>query len=86
MYEGRRTSHVVSSPPALTLDPVRLYLVRHGQARADDGSYGHDTPLSPLGRRQAEAVAVGLANASLVPPSMRVRCAGHVKRRSRSPA
>ena len=46
-------------------DPVRLYLVRHAQARADDGSYGDDTPLSPLGRRQAEAVAVGLANASL---------------------
>lgn len=47
-------------------DPVRLYLVRHGQARADDGSYGHDTPLSDLGKRQAEAVAVGLAHASLV--------------------
>ena len=46
-------------------DPVRLYLVRHGQARADDGTYNEDTPLSPLGRRQAEAVAVGLANASL---------------------
>lgn len=47
-------------------DPVRLYLVRHGQARADDGSYGHDTPLSTLGKRQAEAVAVGLAHAGLV--------------------
>ena len=46
-------------------DPVRLYLVRHAQARADDGSYGHDTPLSPLGRRQAEAVAVALAHAGL---------------------
>lgn len=46
-------------------ESVRLYLVRHGQARADDGSYGHDTPLSPLGRRQAEAVAVGLAHAGL---------------------
>ena len=46
-------------------DPVRLYLVRHGQARADDGSYDHDTPLSPLGRRQAEALAEGLADASL---------------------
>lgn len=46
-------------------DPVRLYLVRHGQARADDGTYGHDTPLSPLGKRQAEAVAVGLAHKSL---------------------
>lgn len=46
-------------------DPVRLYLVRHGQARADDGSYDHDTPLSPLGKRQAEALAGGLAEASL---------------------
>ena len=49
----------------MTLDPVRLYLVRHGQARADDGSYGHDTPLSALGWRQAEAVAVALADVSL---------------------
>lgn len=39
--------------------------MRHGQARARDGSYGHDTPLSPLGRRQAGAVGVALANASL---------------------
>ena len=46
-------------------EPVRLYLMRHGQARADDGSYDHDTPLSPLGRRQAEAIAAGLANVSL---------------------
>lgn len=40
--------------------------MRHGQARADDDSYGPDTPLSPLGRRQAEAVAVALAHAGLV--------------------
>ena len=46
-------------------EPVRLYLVRHGQARADDGSYGPATPLSPLGRRQAEAVAVALAHSGL---------------------
>ena len=46
-------------------EPVRLYLVRHGQARAADGSYGHDTPLSPLGRRQAEAVVEGFAGVSL---------------------
>ena len=49
----------------MVTEPVRLYLVRHGQARAADGSYGPDTPLSPLGRRQAEAVAEGLADASL---------------------
>jgi broad specificity phosphatase PhoE len=33
-----------------------LLLVRHGQARAADGSYGPDTPLSELGVSQAEAV------------------------------
>ncbi|MXY88829.1 MAG: histidine phosphatase family protein [Dehalococcoidia bacterium] len=49
----------------MVTEPVRLYLVRHGQARAGDGSYGHDTPLSPLGRRQAGAVGVALAHASL---------------------
>ncbi len=58
-------------------EPVRLYLVRHGQARAADGSYGHETPLSALGRRQAEAVAVGLADAGLAAvyasPSRRAR-------------
>ena len=51
--------------------------MRHGQARAGDGSYGFDTPLSPLGRRQAGAVAVALANASLaavyVSPMRRAR-------------
>ncbi len=46
-------------------DPVDLYLVRHAQARAADGSYDHATPLSPLGRRQAKALASALADASL---------------------
>ena len=34
-----------------------LVLIRHGQARAEDGSYGPETPLSVVGRRQASAVA-----------------------------
>ena len=38
-----------------------LFLVRHGQARAGDGSYGPDTPLSEMGVRQSEAVADALA-------------------------
>ena len=38
-----------------------LVLVRHGQARAGDGSYGSERPLSELGRLQAEAVANALA-------------------------
>ena len=38
-----------------------LVLVRHGQARAESGAYDEDTPLSALGRRQAEAVAAELA-------------------------
>ncbi len=38
-----------------------LLLVRHGQARAEDGSYGPDTPLSELGVRQSEALADALA-------------------------
>jgi len=38
-----------------------LILVRHGQARARDGSYGRETPLSDLGRLQATAVAHELA-------------------------
>ena len=37
-----------------------VLLVRHAQARSADGSYGLDTLLSGLGRRQAEAVAVVL--------------------------
>ncbi len=35
---------------------LRFTFVRHAQARASDGSYGERTPLSPLGRRQAEAI------------------------------
>jgi 2,3-bisphosphoglycerate-dependent phosphoglycerate mutase len=38
-----------------------LLLVRHGQARAEDGSYGADTSLSELGVRQSEALADGLS-------------------------
>jgi probable phosphoglycerate mutase len=38
-----------------------LILVRHGQARAADGSYGRETRLSDLGRLQAAAVANELA-------------------------
>ena len=37
-----------------------LLLIRHGQARAEDGSYGPDTPLSELGVRQSEALADAL--------------------------
>ena len=37
-----------------------LLLVRHGQARAEEGSYGPDTPLSELGVRQSEALADAL--------------------------
>ena len=44
-----------------------LLLVRHGQARSTDGSYGPETPLSEQGRRQAEAVAGSLAAES--PPA-----------------
>ena len=40
----------------------KLLLARHGQARAADGSYGEDTPLSALGRRQAESLADELAS------------------------
>jgi len=42
----------------------RITLVRHGQARSTDGSYGPDTPLSELGRRQAAAVGAALATGS----------------------
>src|SRR5262245_46355081 len=40
-----------------TYAAVHLNFVRHGQARADDGLYGPDTPLSELGQRQARALA-----------------------------
>ncbi len=49
----------------MVTEAVHLYVARHAQARSADGSYDHDTPLSPLGRRQAEAIAAGLANAGL---------------------
>jgi broad specificity phosphatase PhoE len=39
---------------------VRLSLVRHAQARAADDSYCAETPLSPLGQRQAAAAAQAL--------------------------
>ena len=44
---------------------ARLLLVRHGQARSNDGTMGRDTPLSELGKRQAEAVAEEIASNSL---------------------
>lgn len=37
-----------------------LVLIRHGQARARDNSYGQQTPLSALGRHQAAHVADAL--------------------------
>jgi probable phosphoglycerate mutase len=37
-----------------------LLLVRHAQARAHDGSYDRHTPLSELGRQQANALATAL--------------------------
>lgn len=39
-----------------------LLLIRHGQARASDGSYGPDTPLSELGRAQAEKLTCTLSD------------------------
>lgn len=36
---------------------TKLSFIRHGQARATDGSYGNDTPLSQLGREQAQVIA-----------------------------
>ena len=38
-----------------------LLLIRHGQARAQDGSYDEATPLSDVGRRQAICIANSLA-------------------------
>ncbi len=46
---------------AETLEKTSLVLIRHGQARAEDGSYDRRTPLSELGRRQSEALAGKLA-------------------------
>lgn len=46
--------------------PCRLVLVRHGQARSPDGSYGPRTPLSALGRNQANAAAEALAQGAAI--------------------
>ena len=43
------------------LHSTTLLLIRHGQARAADGSYDRHTPLSEIGWRQAAAVADSLA-------------------------
>ena len=45
-----------------------LTLVRHGQARATDGSYHDKIPLTELGRRQASALADELATGT--PPDV----------------
>ena len=45
------------------LKPTELILVRHGQAQpGPSGFYGHDAPLSELGRCQAAAAAAYLAS------------------------
>lgn len=36
---------------------VRMVIIRHAQARSPDGMYGPETPLSDLGRKQANLVA-----------------------------
>ncbi len=49
------------------LEPTPLILVRHGQAQpGSSGFYGHDAPLSELGRRQAAAVAACLVSGPAV--------------------
>ena len=49
------------------LEPTTLILLRHGQAQpGPSGFYGHDAPLSELGRRQAAAVAACLASGPAV--------------------
>lgn len=50
------------SPMSDDYSSATLLLIRHGQARAHDGSYGPDTPLSELGRTQAEKLAHALSN------------------------
>jgi broad specificity phosphatase PhoE len=47
-------------------DSCRLILVRHGQARSPDGTYGPQAPLSALGRRQAAAAAEVLVQESAI--------------------
>lgn len=44
----------------MSAGPTTLLWVRHGQARAADGSYDDQTPLSPLGIEQAAAAPAGL--------------------------
>lgn len=41
---------------------TRIYLVRHAQAVSEDGSYGPNTQLSDLGRKQAYLVAEAFTN------------------------
>ncbi len=45
-----------------THESIRLCFVRHAQARADDGSYGDETPLSVVGERQAVLLGQALIN------------------------
>lgn len=45
----------------MKLEKTTMVWMRHGQARSDDGSYDNRTPLSELGRRQAEFLADALA-------------------------
>ena len=59
----RRPARCLDEYPSTTLT-----LVRHGQARAADGSYGPDTPLSGLGRLQVAALTEALAAGS--PPTV----------------
>ena len=42
-----------------------LIMVRHGQARTDDGSYNRETPLNQVGRLQAAATAKQIGSSSL---------------------
>lgn len=50
------------------MEKTTFMWVRHGQARADDNSYDYRTPLSELGRRQAESLADALVAGS--PPDV----------------
>ena len=38
-----------------------ILLIRHGHSRREDEPYGPDTPLNPLGHRQAEATAEAIS-------------------------
>lgn len=46
----------MKSPPSLV-----VLLIRHGEAREDDTSYGPETPLSALGHRQVDRLADALS-------------------------